>query len=253
MPSKSQSSVSWGPNDVEGVSVQEAWSSAVRILLAHGGSIRNLVVRIVDVTQFDVEVDEKYRSLCSHLGILQPKHVAYTIFPKHIAQGAQRDVLFHKYNKSGGFYDRVRTSWGTYFRRMTHYETRSGTVNQLGKIIDAIRKDRTYKRVRTSCYTMITQMPGTETTRHIGGPCLNYIALQLERGARPSIGMLAVYRNHDFLKKAYGNYLGLCHLLAFVCSETSCDPGPLTCISSRAYASQLRALGRLVGEYPHGD
>jgi len=53
--------------------------------------------------------------------------------------------------------------------------------------------------------------------------------------------------NHDFLERAYGNYWGLCNLLAFLAREVGGEPGPLTCMSSHAYVSGRKtALKALV-------
>ncbi len=53
--------------------------------------------------------------------------------------------------------------------------------------------------------------------------------------SNPQLSLLCVYRNHDFLERAYGNYWGLCYLLNLIACETNMEPGTLTCISSHAY------------------
>ena len=128
---------------------------------------------------------------------------------------------------------------------MTCYETKPGEIqNQLKNIIEAIR---TRANVSTAAYTIVIQKPGGETIKPLGGPCLNYIAVQLERSNPVQLGLLAVYRNHDFLERAYGNYWGLCNLMCFLAKETGTSAGPLTCISSSAYVSaEKTALRNLV-------
>lgn len=134
---------------------------------------------------------------------------------------------------------------GTYFRRMTHYDGGGAPVNQLENIISALT---TRENVTKAALTVVIQKPGSETTRPLGGPCLNYLAIQAERNEQTTLGMLAVYRNHDFLQKAYGNYWGLCNLLCFLAKETNTIAGPLTCVSSHAYVEgkQRRALRRFL-------
>jgi hypothetical protein len=46
--------------------------------------------------------------------------------------------------------------------------------------------------------------------------------------------MTALYRNHYFVSRAYGNYLGLGWLLKFISSATGREPGELLCVSSLA-------------------
>ena len=80
---------------------------------------------------------------------------------------------------------------------------------------------------------------------------MNYIAVQRAEGNNAELGLLAVYRSHDFLERAYGNYWGLCNLLNFMAKETKSLPGPLTCVSSAAYVpGQKRSLEQFLGTLP---
>lgn len=178
------------------------------------------------------------RAPASEVDIYSPKQVAYTIFPHRLYEKKERSAsrLYKAYNRPGGMCERlVRRSnnqWGTYFQRLTAYKTHNDTVNQLQEIIDAISSDEcTY----TSAFCMVIQKPGGDTKRRLGGPCLNYIAVQLQAGPPQSLGLLCVYRNHDFLERAYGNYWGLCNLLRFMSEQVGAVPGCLTCVSSQAY------------------
>ena len=174
-------------------------------------------------------------------GLLEPKHVAYTIFPQGLYIGKNNATdLFNSYNRHNGLFERLqhrKPNWGTYFRRMTHYESDKKSVNQLDNIITALNSR---KSICKAAYTIVIQKPGGETKRIMGGPCLNYIAIQVEPKKPVSVGLLAVYRNHDFLRRAYGNYWGLCNLLKFLANEVKADLGPLTCISSRAYIMEKK-------------
>jgi len=115
---------------------------------------------------------------------------------------------------------------------MISYEKGNERINQLKNIIDAINARG---RVSRAAYTIILEKPGCETKRAMGAPCLNYIAVQVESGNPRTINLLCVYRNHDFLKRAYGNYWGLANLLNFIACETESAIGTLTCVSSHAY------------------
>ena len=214
---------------------QQAWLEVVRILIRRSWEVRNLMVQIKNPQSFDSNLHQKISRFSKDQGLLSPKHIAYTIFPhrlyEHEGEAAQ---LFHAYNRPNGLFRRLhrrKPSWGTYFQRMTYYDKNGEIVNQLSNIIQAIR---TRDKLSKAAYTIIVQNPGGETIRPRGGPCLNYVAVQIE--PRPkTLGLLAVYRNHDFLKRAYGNYWGLCNLLKFMATEVEANIGPLTCVSSRAY------------------
>ncbi|MCX7012805.1 MAG: hypothetical protein NTW86_09655 [Candidatus Sumerlaeota bacterium] len=227
-------------------SFQEAWLEVVRNLIASQWELRNLVVQIRNPTIFDPRFNDRVDGFARAHNLLASKHVAYTIFPAGLYRnGSDATSVFRVYNRHNGLYERLHRrakDWGTYFRRMTHYEAKDGTVvNQLGKIINAIRSRKTLSK---AAYTVTIQKPGGETVRPLGGPCLNYLAVQAEPGHPPMLGLMAVYRNHDFLKRAYGNYRGLCQLIAFLAKEVGGVPGPLTCISSHAYVHRNRTALR---------
>lgn len=232
-------------------SFQQAWLEAVKKLMSLDWEIRNLVVQIKNPTILDQQFHESIETFAQEQGMLGPKAVAYTIFPhKLYRQEGNAEYLFEAYNKSRGLFtrlQRIKPGWGTYFRRMTCYKGAKKEVNQLDNIISAIRNRETLSK---AAYSIVIQNPGGETIRPRGGPCLNYIAIQAEPGqtGQPlKMGMLAVYRNHDFLKRAYGNYWGLCNLLSFLALESGGLPAPLTCISSRAYVETKKgALKQLI-------
>jgi hypothetical protein len=219
-------------------SFQVAWKEAAAILKNKGWEIRNLVVHIADPTLFDCHFHKEFSEFCSLNSVLGPKDVAYTIFPHKLYRSrGSADKLFEAYNREGGLYQRLqrlpRKGWGTYFRRMTHYEIGGIPQNQLYNIIHAINERQ---KIHKAAYTILIQQPGRETVRPRSGPCLNYLAVQMEPTRQgPLIGLLGVYRNHDFLERAYGNYWALCNLICFLARETNSRPGPLTCISSHAY------------------
>ena len=226
---------------------QLAWKEAIALLSTKGWEMRNLVVHIKNPAIFDEDFHQKVRIFCHNQSLLDPKHVAYTIFPHGLYNtGEDYEHLFRSYNRDGGLYERLQRrlsrGWGTYFRRMTHYENSLGVVNQLENVIHSI-KGRT--RNFGFAYTIIIQKPGEETIRPRGGPCLNYIAIQIEDTDSVKIlGMLCIYRNHNFLERAYGNYWGLCNLARFLANEVGFELGPITCVSSHAYIQEKREFVR---------
>jgi thymidylate synthase len=168
------------------------------------------------------------------LDIFRPKKVAYTIFPYGLYQnGTSQDRLYEKYTR---YFKAVKhkLSWGTYFDRMIAYPGVNCQTNQLKNIVQAIN---TRKISMQAAYTIVIEIPGKETTRRMGAPCLNYLAVQIDN-LENTLNLLATYRNHDFLQKAYGNYYGLCKLLSFLAKETKKKVGYLTCVSSHAYVDK---------------
>ncbi len=228
------------PHVISETSFQAAWIAATRHLRQNHWAVRNLVVQVGDPTDFEQTLNDRLSDFAHNLGNIAPKHVAYTIFPHGLyAKCGTAAKLYESYNRKGGLCERLvrraNNHWGTYFQRLTAYQTSNGTVNQLEKILSAVRSDPT---TYSAAFSMTTQKPGSDTTRRMGGPCLNYIAVQLDAGPPLTLGLLCTYRNHDFLERAYGNYWGLCNLLKFMADETGARPGPLTCISSKAFVDK---------------
>jgi thymidylate synthase len=218
---------------------QLAWAEAIEYLNINHWECWNLVVQIKNPNQIDVPLHRLVNEYTKEKGLLSPKDVAYTIFPYNLYKGrGSASELYRKYDR---LYEwsrhRAHSGWGTYFRRMVHYESGKEVVNQLDNIINAINNRENTMR---AAYTIVIEKPGTETIRRMGAPCLNYIAVQIQPGEPSKLGLLCTYRNHDFLNRAYGNYWGLCLLLCFLAEETGMAPSFLTCISSHAYVENRR-------------
>jgi thymidylate synthase len=226
-------------------SFQEVWIDVGKILCVQGWNIHNLMVSIQKPELIDTMLHRQFNAFAEANDIIKPKDVAYTIFPQNLYEKSGSAArLFSRYNQERGMYAHLRNrphrGWGTYFRRMTHYVTPDGIQNQLANIIDAI-KER--DRISKAAYTIVIEHPGGETIRPLGAPCLNYIAIQLDAESK-KMGLLAVYRNHDFFERAYGNYWGLCNLLKFMANETNFNIGTLTCVSSHAYIDKNKRAFR---------
>ena len=67
----------------------------------------------------------------------------------------------------------------------------------------------------------------------MGFPCLSHISVTLFQGR---LELTAVYRNQHFITKAYGNYVGLADLQAFIAAEAGCPVGDLLCVATHADA-----------------
>ena len=230
------------PVTIRRPSFQLAWLDALGQLSTSGWELYNLVVHIEQPAVLDGSFHAEIERFSAANSLLRPKDVAYTIFPHRLYRLLGHGPRLHAaYNRQGGFYDhlrrRPRAGWGTYFRRMTHYESSSSAVNQLDNIVNAINARR---YVHKASYSIIIQYPGNETIRTLGGPCLNYIAVQMHPAENhPLLGIMCVYRNHDFVGRAYGNYWGLCNLARYLSQETGAVLGPVTVISSHAYVDRL--------------
>jgi hypothetical protein len=76
------------------------------------------------------------------------------------------------------------------------------------------------------------QAPGKDR-RLMGFPCLSHISVTVSRG---TIHLTALYRNQHFIRRAYGNYLGLARIAEFLASESGGTVGEIMCVASHADA-----------------
>ena len=107
---------------------QRAWVEACQHLLAVRGQSHNLFVTIRDPLYDDPVFESRVESFCRSLNLLTPRQVAYTIFPSTLSRHRSAQSLALAYNRKNGFFARLKSRypgpmrWGTYFRRLTHYE-----------------------------------------------------------------------------------------------------------------------------------
>lgn len=229
--------------------LSNAWFEVVQHILEQPElECSNLMVEIINPTSRNLSIEENYERFCNSTNIKHFSIPANTIFPQKAFEilGCDRHKLYRKYPR---LHKVLKGSWGSYFGQMIGWTLSDYDnvipLNQLEQIIDKINNRQ---RVYAAAYTIQIANPIDHALYVIGGPCLHYIFLQLDSNSR-TMNMLAIYRNHDFVKKAYGNYVGLGNLLKFICYETNFNIGKLTCVSSHAFIeSKYRSgLCTLVG------
>jgi hypothetical protein len=120
-----------------------------------------------------------------------------------------------------------RNKKGLYFERMMRYEyyDSEGTLqhkDQLRHVIEWWRDLRQQgKRPRRSGLQVTCFDPRKDQTRSArsGFPCLQQVGLAWLPEDRESLIISAFYPTQFLLDRGYGNYLGLCHLGAFLSHE----------------------------------
>lgn len=155
-------------------------------------------------------------------------------------------------------------SSGTYFSRMCSWPGKEqGGTNQLA---DRIKYLRIARRTGNSAHNASDIAIGGEAERHRGFrsregaladlglqvyaatdrrqrafPCLVHVDLTLFEGR---LSMLAVYRHQFLITKAYGNWLGLSHLLRFLSQQTGFPVGELAIQATLADDERSRYGGK---------
>lgn len=226
---------------VNEIDFQKAWAKVVMELQKNNWNAWNVIVRIENPLMINQEKHDRMICFAQDKDLVGQNQVAYTIFPYKLYKGQPRDIFYEQYWKYYRAFGLNRYArWGdTYFARMIRYEENNIEIDQLGTIIDGI-KNR--ERNNGASYVMIIPYPQRDIRRTMGAPCLNYITVQVEKANNKKyINLCAVYRNHDFRKRAYGNYYGLGKLMEYIALETQSEVGALTCLSSHAYIDSDRA------------
>lgn len=245
---------------VEGENVSSAWGDALSRLLAGDGEAVNLTVAIADPTTevpavravVDAFIEERRRA---RRGVERVSTVANTIFPQslyveRLGEGAEAHL--YEMERRGRAVSRRRNPQGTYFERMVAWpngRARRGdsveTFNQLDQAVTRLRRLRQQGRVQQgNQFEVGLSSPADETIavpvvvpgrdkQTIGFPCLSHVSLSLQKGV---VHMTAIYRNHEFIKRGYGNYVGLGRLLRFVAVQSGWPMGELTCVSASVTA-----------------
>lgn len=240
-----------------GKNVSIAWMEAVEVLLrARNGEMVNLAVTVENPVEedtgirasLDAFVEEQRRRTA---GIERVSTVANTIFPTAFYRASlgtrARDHLYAM-ERRGRRVSRRRNPSGTYFERFVAWPASGGEFNQLERAVGRLVAARERSQKRGNAYEFgLVSMSDDETSddvtlpvygpgvdnRIMGFPCLSHISLTLLDGR---LHMTALYRNHHFISRAYGNYLGLGRLLSFMARESGWDIGELMCVSSHADA-----------------
>ncbi len=260
-----------------------AWLGAMEHLFDHEGIDTNLVATITDVSEENIKIREELDSFIAARKAsgkdkdkgMTTATIANTIFPEALyipkLGDRARQHLYDTYEQAYPVIERIRANRdGTYFYRMMHWSPKDGKkqeINQIERVITTLRRELAKPNTLSSIYEVgicgVTDgfakdlsivPPGgdiriqdpDQAVHSRGFPCLSHISLTYTRGR---LHLTALYRNQHFIHKAYGNYLGLCRLLNFICREAGCEPGELVCIATHADAelpSNKRAIASLI-------
>lgn len=250
---------------VEEGDIGSAWLRALEVINESGGSAVNLAVTITNPLCEDLGVRAVIEQALADLRAegrkeyanAQSMHtVANTIFPISLyrpdVDGAAERFLANavRSDEARGHLPAAKRQWGTYIGRLVRYPARDGGhTNQLAEMLQQLRAQRQW----ADLYEMPLVVPGDEhevcwdTTFHAtgalthgdarldarmrGGPCLAHLSGTLDNGR---LSMVALYRRHSYLARAYGNFLGLARLLAFLARESGHTVGELMIVASHA-------------------
>jgi hypothetical protein len=211
---------------IEGHSVSEAYARMLLQILAHSGS--EIAPLVLSVDGFgadygipeDAQVRAEMDKLLAAKGKRDVEDVAFTIFPQRLWQMAQgsRAKLFEFYKMAFPFYraqNRQSNGRGLYFERLTMYGRGPCDGNQLEWILSQYESR---PGVRRSMWQATTFDPGRDhdATAQLGFPCLQHVSFV---PTKAGLVANAFYATQQVFDKAYGNYLGLAQLSAFMAQQ----------------------------------
>ena len=239
---------------VSAADVSTAWVAALERLLAAGGDTVNLTVAIAHPTLENAKV----RAVLDRFTSARRAHdrkavelvstVANTLFPQawyHKRLGIGAEAHLYEMEQIARPVSRKRNRSGTYFERMVAWPAPDGReFNQLNQVVTRLRSAAQSGRQRGNAFEIGLAVPadeeigmpvlvGGKDRKTRGFPCLSHLSFSLQDGV---VHLSALYRSHDFISRAYGNYVGLGRTLRFVAQQSGLPSGELTCLSSSATA-----------------
>lgn len=215
-----------GPLLVDESDISRAWAKAVLHVIDHAGP--EISPLILSVTGFDEQgvVPETQAIRAALDALLSAKRmrsvddVAFTIFPQRLWQVAQGDraALFRYYKDAFPRYQAMNprdNRRGLYFERMTGYGRGPCDGNQLEWILSQFEgRDG----VRRSMFQASVFDPARDhvADAQLQFPCLQHVSFE---PTKQGLVINAFYATQQLFVKAYGNYLGIAQLGAFMAHE----------------------------------
>ncbi|MDE0212312.1 MAG: hypothetical protein OXJ64_20825 [Boseongicola sp.] len=224
--SKAKSMVAPPPFLIDDTNLSRAWARLLLQVLDNAG--KEVAPLILSVTGFaqngiaveDPAVRQALDQLLERKDRYLVENVAFTIFPQRYWEMSRgdRNRLFELYRKTFPrlqAMNRKANSRGLYFERMMMYGRGPCDGNQLEWILSQYNSR---KGVRRSMLQATTFDPGRDhvTSAQLGFPCLQQVSFE-----PTPVGLVtnAFYATQQIFDKAYGNYLGLAQLGAFMAHE----------------------------------
>lgn len=215
-----------GPLLINEPDLSRAWAKAVLHVVDHAGL--EISPLVLSVTGFDdngtATENEAVRHALDNLllakGLRNVEDVAFTIFPQRLWQVAQGDraLLFEYYRTAFPRYQAMNprdNRRGLYFERLISYGRGPCDGNQLEWILSQFNAR---EGVRRSMFQASIFDPGRDhvTTAQLQFPCLQHVSFE---PTREGLVVNAFYATQQLFVKAYGNYLGIAQLAAFMAHE----------------------------------
>ncbi len=235
---------------IEEPNLSVAWARMFLRLAARTNSeMAPLVVSVSGFTNGEPLEDKSLRTAldaCLAQNELQTVNtVANTIFPQSIWQqsGGDRKELYATYLENLPSYVAMspnKNYRGLYFARLIAFHTDPQTGKRLPYVTNDVKPadgnqlefiiQNCRSKTRRSMFQASIFDPLRDHTRaaQLGFPCLQHVSFVPDFGEK-TLMVNAFYATQQAFERAYGNYLGLCRLGAFVAGESGLTLSRMTC------------------------
>lgn len=227
------------PIDPQPTNVQ-GWLAAAAVVQASGGDAHNVVIDIADPlaeTETDAEIIRTVDRFLRDHRANTLSGVANTIFPQSTLDRHGPDDFYQIYR------DRVLPrmkqmthDWGRYFDRLTLWKKVRGSqvsiINPLDDLVRFMRTQVASERTYRNVYEMTVYDPARDAGKVSNRQCLSFLSFKLT--GENQLLLTVMYRNHAYVARGLGNFIGLGRLQAFVAEQAGAAMGSLTCISTHA-------------------
>ena len=211
---------------VDEPSLSRAWAKVVLHVMDHTGlEVSPLVLSVTGFNSDGVahetgELRTALDALLLEEGLRSVEDVAFTIFPQRLWQIAQGDrkKLFTYYRDAFPRYqamNRRNNKRGLYFERLAQFGSGPCEGNQLEWILTQFNGRR---GVRRSMFQASVFDPARDhvSDAQLEFPCMQHVSFE---PTKDGLVVNAFYATQQLFVKAYGNYLGIARLGAFMAHE----------------------------------
>jgi hypothetical protein len=224
--SKSKASAAPEPGIINDNNLSRAWSRLLLgVLDGAGTEVSPLVLSVTGfdgkgVVPEDPAVRQAVDQLLKRKGRLKVEDVAFTIFPQRLWEMSRGDrtrlfTLYRATFQRWQAMNKKANGRGLYFERMVMYGRGPCDGNQSEWILSQYGSRA---GVRRSMLQATTFDPGRDhvASAQLGFPCLQQVSFE---PTAAGLVVNAFYATQQIFDKAYGNYLGLVQLGAFMARE----------------------------------
>lgn len=227
------------PIDPQLTNVQ-AWLAAASAVQARGGEAHNVVIDIADPlaeTEIDAAIIREVDGFLRGHRANSLNGIANTIFPQATFDRHGPDALYDVYRRRLlPRMMRITRDWGRYFDRLTEWKKVRGekitTINPLDDLVRFMREQIASNRTYRNVYEMTVFDPTRDAGKVSNRQCLSFLSFKLDHDKR--LMLTVMYRNHTYISRGLGNFIGLGRLQRFVANQSGAGMGSLTCISTHA-------------------